>query len=240
MHTTRLTIRKTVRNTAVSVIAASMLLLTGCSNDGSDEAKNAPLAPESAEAVPADSTTTTTEAPTEEPEDDGDDELANEVVTSLKKGDIVTHPDDAKFWGTGVVREEVRPNTSTTKATEIMVDYGTVPTSEFTFEAEGKCIIARPKSLEIAAELTYLDVPGAGSASKEVDEERAADTGHEWVDTPMMFSIGCVKSSKQIEPLTLEEHQAEVLAELEEGGFAEVGRKLRGDELEIVERAEDK
>ena len=31
-----------------------------------------------------------------------------------------------------------------------------------------------------------------------------------------------------------------VLAELEEGGFAEVGRKLRGHELEIVERAEDK
>lgn len=239
MHTTRLTISKTLRNTTVSVIAASMLLLTGCSNDGSDEAKNAPTASEGTEAATSEATTTA-EAPTEEPEDDGDDELANEVVTSLKEGDIVTHPDDAKFWGTGVVRKEARPNTSTTKATEILVDYGTVPTSEFTFEAEGKCIIARPKSLEIAADLTYLDVPGAGSASKEVDEERAADTGREWVDTPMMFSIGCVKSAKQIEPLTLEEHQAEVLAELEEGGFAEVGRKLRGDELEIVERAEDK
>lgn len=228
------TIRKTIRTSVIGLIGASAMLLASCGNETADEQPAAAEAPETAE-------TTTTEAPTTSQapeEDEGDKEKAREVVSSLKAGDVVTHPDDAEFWGSGVVRKELSESKKGITTT-IFVDFASVPTSEFTFEAEGTCIVVRPADPDFTDHLTYIAVPGFGQATWEIDSTRAAEEDREFEKPPYMAKFDCEANGSGIDRQTREARQAESLAKLEEAGFAEVGRDLRGDELEIVERAED-
>lgn len=230
MLTTHSTTSNNIRTTIVSLIGATALLLTGCSEEAVDE-QTTPK--ETAEAT-ATSTpeTTTSEAPSEAPEEDNEDELAKEVVSSLKGGDVVTDADDAEAWGPGVVREELRENKKG-MAQSIFADFETASPDLFTFEAKDKCIIVRVKDEEFTDRLTYIAVPGVGSTNFEVDPESDATT-----DVPQLAELACVKNENNIKPLTVEEHQAQLLEQIEAAETVSVGRKISGNELELTEHTQ--
>lgn len=175
MLTTRFATRKTVRTTIVSLIGAAALTLADC---GGDE-QPTPVEATPALATTAAETTTSSEAPADEAGDDGDDELANQVVASLNAGGVVSHRDDAQFWGTGVVREEISESKKKVAET-ILVDFESVPSSEFTFEPEGDCLVARAKDSDFKDRLTYFAAPGVANGTFEIGDERAEETGREF------------------------------------------------------------
>lgn len=226
MLTTHSTTSKNIRTTIVSLIGATALLLTGCSEEAVDE-QTTPK--ETAEATATSTPETTT---SEAPEEDDEDELAKEVVSSLKAGDVVTDADDAEAWGPGVVRDEVI-ETQKGMAQSIFADFETASPDLFTFEAKDECIIVRVKDEEFTDRLTYIAVPGVGSTNFEVDPESDATT-----DVPQLAELACVKHENNIKPLTVEEHQAQLLEQIEAAETVSVGRKISGDELEVAEHAQ--